>query len=174
MGSRTTVRRAVRIFAIGLILFLFQILLEFHLHPYPFLTPNLLLILVVYLGFFEVSPLGALLSFLLGIIFDLGTGTLLGPWAGSFVAVFTTLALLSQRIFVHSPLSSAASSFVSSLIANLSYSLLVQGVRKVGAGSVWDFVGEAFVTALVTPLLFAVLGKVSKERRRFRPAGVYR
>ena len=67
------------------------------------IIPNFILILVVFIAFYECSTLGAVIAFLLGFEIDIYSGQLLGPYAAASVAVFCVLSSLSQRIFVESP-----------------------------------------------------------------------
>ena len=63
------------------------------------IVPNFILIMVICLGFNLVTPGAATLAFSLGLVFDLYSGVLLGPWAGTFVLVYVILSLLSQRLY---------------------------------------------------------------------------
>jgi cell shape-determining protein MreD len=95
----------------------------------------------------------------LGLLLDLSSADALGPWAGACVAVFGVFALLSQRLFIDSPI---VAMVVSALAVTSVESLfLVIGVNSPGFS--WSLgaatVSHAVVTALFAPLLFAFLGR---------------
>lgn len=131
-----------------------------------YLVPNLLIVLLVYLGFYESNALGAVLAFLLGLQLDLCSELLLGPWAGSFVVVFCVLTLLSQRIFVESILVVFLACGLASLFCSLLYLSLIYEFKPVGS-QVWSLLlTEAVLTGAVGPLVFYPLrrGLRGKER----------
>ena len=97
----TFVRKMVLVLVLGLLAMLIPGTLIKSLAP-SLAAPNLLLILMVYLSFYDGEPGDALLAFLLGLELDLDSLDLLGPWAGAYVLVFGVLVLLSQRIFIES------------------------------------------------------------------------
>lgn len=133
------------------------------------LAPNLVLILVVFLGFFEVSPLGAILVFLIGLISDLCSGVALGPLAGSYSIVFGILATLSTRLFVESKAAVAMAVFLSSLLNGLVFFTLSYHFSLTGGLPIWSLLVEALITALLAPLTFMVLKRILLPRRE-RPA----
>lgn len=131
-----------------------------------FFAPNLLLVLLVYIAFYEVSAFGAVLAFLLGLEFDVHLGMLLGPWAGSFVLVFGILALLSQRIFVQSSLVVFIAVLVSCLGSNIFYLGLRYPFIPVGWEAVSTVVYEGLLTAVLSPFLFPLLRKIIPKREQ--------
>ena len=96
-----------------------------------YLVPNLVLILVVFLGFYDVRLSTLFLVFLLGLQFDLASGVLIGPWAGAFVVVFLLLAFMAQSIFIESVVSVVISVFVASLVSDFIYFILIYEHKKV-------------------------------------------
>lgn len=128
---------------------------------FPTMTiPNLFLVLVVFIGFFEPSTLGALLAFMVGLLFDLFSRGLLGPHASAYVVVFGIVAALSQRIFVDSRLAVFLTVLLASLIGNVVYLIVLSEFVQVESlvtmllrGALW----EAFLTALLAPFLFVLL-----------------
>ena len=122
-------------------------------------VPGLLLVLVVFLAFFETSVLGVILAFLLGIEYDMCSGLMIGPWAGAFVVVFGVVASLSQRIFVESPVAVMVTVFLSSLFSNFVFLLIVLQVRYTNAVFGWAFFVEALLSAAVCVPLFSLYRK---------------
>ena len=132
-----------------------------------YLIPNFLLILVVFLGFFEISALGVALAFFIGLFFDLFSGTLIGPWAGSFVFVYALLAIFAQRLFIHSISTVMVSVFIANVVATGIYLALLYQFQPIRTGLLSVSVIESLVSALVAPPLFALcrvlfLSKVDK------------
>ena len=129
-------------------------------------VPNLMLMLVVYLAFYEVTPYGALLAFLLGFEFDLFSGVRLGPWAGSFVLVFGVLACFAQRMFVESALATALAVLLSSFAASLVYLLCTYELHPPSAGRMAIVVMEAFLSAVIAPFAFRLLRVILRRREQ--------
>jgi len=118
-------------------------------------VPNLLVIFVVYLSFYRVSPAGVIVSFILGLILDFSSGLVLGPWAASFVVVFCTLAVLSDRIFVESHLAALVMVFLATIASDLIYFFLsIESPLTYG-----QMIRSALATALTTAIFaWPVLG----------------
>lgn len=128
--------------------------------PDSFVVPNLMLAMVAFLAFYEVSPFGALLAFLTGLVLDLSSGVLLGPWAAAFVAVYGFLSVVSQRIFVESTLSVMSAVFAAALLSHVVYaSLLLQFSHNQDAAYLVSVsvLGEALFSAFLAPLVFYLL-----------------
>lgn len=153
------VRRILLTLVFGLLSILIQGTLIKALFPGA-VVPGLLLVLVVFLAFYETSVLGVLLAFLLGIEYDLCSGLVIGPWAGAFVVVFGVVASLSQRIFVESPAAVMVTVFLSSLLSNLVYLLIVLQIRHASVSFGWIFFFEALLTAVICVPLFALYRKL--------------
>lgn len=143
------------------------------------MIPNFALVAVVFLGLHEVTVLGAVLAFLLGVELDLFSGIFLGPWAGSFTLVFGLLALVAQRVFLESALTIFVSVLVSSIVSNLVYLVLILQFRPVSGELLTISFVEALVTAIVAPVFFRVLSwllipKADSQRNSRRPRGTRR
>lgn len=136
-----------------------------------YLIPNFILVLVVFLGFYQVSALGVVLSFFAGVLFDLFSGTLIGPWAGSFVFVYALLAIFAQRLFIHSVSTVMLSVFFANVIATGLYLALLYQFQPIRGGLLSVSLIESLVSALVAPAIFALcrmllIGKVDKNSVR--------
>lgn len=133
---------------------------------YPgIIVPNLLLIAVVYLSFFDVSISGALISFALGILADFGSGILLGPWAGAFVGVYGMLSALSQRFFIESPVPALVAVAMASILADLLYMLLmIEAKGSCGVG-LSEVIIQSILTGLCAAPVLAILKKLFGTRR---------
>lgn len=128
--------------------------------------PAFSITLVLYLAFFHASTAGVMLAFMLGLEYDLFSGSLLGPWAGSFVVIYAFFALLTPRMFVDSPLVSVLTGFLASLLASVVFSLIRFMAPGVITVSYLDGVYlhhvfyEAVGVAIMTPFVIAFLSRV--------------
>ncbi len=129
------------------------------------MRPDLLLIVVVFMAFYDVSVLGAVLAFLLGLQFDLFSGMLLGPRAGSLVVVYGTLSALSHRLFIESFFAACLSVFLSSLLNSLVYMTLIPDAHSTHAVYLRVALIEAFFTAILAPLLLQGLKQLLKRKQ---------
>ena len=133
-----------------------------------YLLPQLVLILVIYLGFHEVSLLGAFSAFALGLLMDFASAVLVGPWAGAFVAVYGALSVGSQRLFVESSIVMIVTAFCASLCADFIFLGLAYEFQPSGASYLMEAIGQAFATAMVAPVVMPIFSKVL--RRKVVPA----
>lgn len=158
-------KRFALILFLGLMGLLIQSTLIRGLFPHV-VVPNLLMVLCVFLAFYETSVAGACTAFVLGLLLDMCGGIVLGPWAGSFVLIFGAVAFVSQRIFVESPVAIMVTTLVCSIVANLVYSSLVYQVSRSEFSAPWVIALEALLNALLCPILFALLKRILKRRDR--------
>lgn len=156
-------KHAVVIGIVGLIAALLQGTLLYVGIP-PYLLPQVVLILVIYLGFHEVSMVGVFTVFALGLLMDFASAVLVGPWAGAFVAVYGALAVASQRLFVESAIVMVVTGFVACLCADFIYLGLAYEYQPSGSSYLVDSLGQAFATALIAPPLMAILARVLFRR----------
>ena len=130
-------------------------------------APNLMIVLLVWLAFHEISPGGAVLAFLLGLELDFCSGMLLGPWAGAYVIVFGLLVLCSRRIFIESAAVVFLSAFSASLLSALLYHVmlvLVYGAARLELSALSTAVIEAGLSAFLAPLLFHLARRSSPRQ----------
>ena len=157
------IKRSTIVLLAGLVAILVQGAVLRSIFP-SLIIPNLILIIVVYLAFYEPTPLGSVLVFLLGIEFDLSSAKLLGPWAGAFILVFLLFSLLSQRLFVESVLAAIVVTFIACLAASGAYVLLAREFNPAGSHSITNALVEAFFTAICAPLVLRLLRKLNRRR----------
>lgn len=158
-----TLNRTIIVLVLGLLaVFVQGTLLKSVLPELP--VPDLLLILVVYLAFYDSSPLGAVLTFVLGLQFDLFSEMLLGPRAGSLVIVYGVLAALSQRLFVESLFAAFVSVFLSSVVNSVVYIILLSDAKPTHAYFFYIALLEALFTALIAPFLFKGLKRILQRK----------
>lgn len=126
--------------------------------------PQGLVSCVIFLAFFECSIGGAIGSFALGLLLDLTSATILGPWAGAFVCVFVVVALLSQRLFVESIVVAMVATALCAILAGSLYLLLAFEYQVLSTTDVSVLAGQAIASALFTPVVFKVLGRAWNRR----------
>jgi rod shape-determining protein MreD len=123
------------------------------------LLPQGLVACVVYLAFFESSVIGALLAFSCGLLLDLTTATVLGPWAGAYVLVYALLSFMSPRLFVESSLVTMVVTAVTSVFSGAVYLFLAFEYQSLSREDFVMLLGQAVASALVAPMVVAILGR---------------
>jgi len=153
-------RKIVLILVLGLLALFIQGTLLKSLEPAFMIVPNLFLVLVCFLAFYEVSVLGAVLAFVLGLELDIASNLLLGPWAASFIAVYGMLSSISQRVFVESVVAVFLGVLCSCILATFIYLVIVFQFQPT-VGNLLSYsltlMVEALLTAVLAPLIFAGL-----------------
>ena len=141
-------------------------------------VPELPLVMVLFVSFYESSPLGALLAFVAGLIVDISGGQLLGPWAGSFVLCFGMLSLVSDRVFIESNFSLMTFSGAFVIVSHVLF-LLISFDPLSQLSSEWlILLGKAVATAVLAPLVFPLIAHLLSfsrvEAMRVRGRSSYR
>jgi rod shape-determining protein MreD len=129
-------------------------------------VPNLLLLVVVTLGLVEGPVAGSVAGFIAGLLLDMLGTAVIGPWALVLCVVGYVAGTLSANMFAEGWLLPVTVVFVASLIAELSYGLLL-AVLGVGGPFVLVFtriVGPAatYNTALAI-LAYPWLARVLRQ-----------
>ena len=125
-------------------------------------TPDLLLIICVYLGLHQHSVPGACGAFLLGYLQDTFSGSVVGLNAFGMCLVFTLVYLTSRRLWVDNAISKVVLVFLASVLKTLAILVLV--AVFLSAGRLWQsvlsyLVIEATLAAALSPAVFAVLAR---------------
>lgn len=127
-------------------------------------VPHLLVCVVVYLAFFDLSIAAAVFAFMLGLLADFSSGLIVGPWAGALVATYGLISLVSQRLFVHSGLVMFAAAAVASLASDIFYWLLVLEIRSANTSVLGVMFGRALLTGLVAPVLQVAISRFDARK----------
>lgn len=106
------------------------------------------------------------MAFVLGLLLDMSSGVLLGPWAGSYVVVYALFAFLSQRLFVESAVVAMSVVAIATVLAEVVFLLLAFEYQSVTREDLLMLGGQAVASALVAPLVFRFL------KNAWRRAGV--
>jgi rod shape-determining protein MreD len=123
-------------------------------------TPDLLLIMCVYLGLHQHTVGGAVGAFFLGYLQDTFSGSVLGLNAFGMCLVFTVVYITSRRLWVDNAISKVVVVFLASVLKTLAVLALVAVFMSVEGLSHtvlrYLFI-EAVLAAILSPAIFAVL-----------------
>ncbi|HUP10213.1 MAG TPA: rod shape-determining protein MreD [Caldimonas sp.] len=128
-------------------------------------TPDLLLIMCVYLGLHQHTVGGAIGAFSLGYLQDAFSGSVAGLNAFGMCLVFTMVYLTSRRLWVDNTVSKVAVVFLASVIKTMAILVLVAVFMS--AEGLWRTMLsylpiEAALAALLSPPVFAVLARTQQ------------
>jgi len=144
------------------------------LSPYPF-SPYLALPLAFALGTARGVPLvrGAGTAFALGYLYDLFTGNPLGIYTFVFVVGYLTSRLVGYLMSFRGVPFEMGLTFALTLVVGGLVELLRSfspgGTTWSASALAFSLFGSAFATALVSPLLFALVRKVDPQSMRLTP-----
>jgi rod shape-determining protein MreD len=128
-------------------------------------TPDLLLIMCVYLGLHQHTVGGAIGAFSLGYLQDTFSGSVAGLNAFGMCLVFTVVYLTSRRLWVDNTVSKVAVVFLASVLKTVAILVLV--ALFMSAEGLWRTMLsylpiEAGLAALLSPAVFAVLARTQQ------------
>ena len=128
-------------------------------------TPDLLLIMCVYLGLHQHTVGGAIGAFSLGYLQDAFSGSVAGLNAFGMCLVFTIVYLTSRRLWVDNTVSKVAVVFLASVLKTMAILVLVAVFMS--AEGLWRTMLsylpiEAGLAALLSPAVFAVLARTQR------------
>jgi rod shape-determining protein MreD len=123
-------------------------------------TPDLLLIICVYLGLHQHTVAGAVGAFVLGYLQDAFSGSVVGLNAFGMSLVFTLVYLTSRRLWVDNAISKIVVVFLASVLKTGAILALI--AIFLSAGNLWHTVVqylliEAALAAVLSPAVFALL-----------------
>jgi rod shape-determining protein MreD len=128
-------------------------------------TPDLLLIMCVYLGLHQHTVGGAIGAFSLGYLQDAFSGSVAGLNAFGMCLVFTMVYLTSRRLWVDNTVSKVAVVFLASVLKTMAILALVAVFMS--AEGLWRTMLsylpiEAGLAAVFSPVVFAVLARTQQ------------
>lgn len=132
----------------------------------PF-KPNLLIILVVYIGFRSAFRVGAVSSFLLGLLHDTLSGTNFGLSGFSFLFIFFLYHEIANRLYTRSRLLMMLGAFLATFLhAFLSLVLLLIFSSSAGvyASILPSILPQGLVNAVLSACLFNVIPVTGREK----------
>ena len=125
-------------------------------------TPDLLLIICVYLGLHQHSVPGAVGAFSLGYLQDTFSGSAVGLNAFGMCLVFTIVYLTSRRLWVDNAISKVVLVFLASILKTLA--VISAAALFMSVEGLWRTIPaylfiEAALAAIVSPPVFALLAQ---------------
>lgn len=158
--------RLVACGVVALMLLVLQGVLH-HVGVPSWLIPQGMLVCVVFLAFYEFSLAGVVAAFVFGLVLDMSSGVLLGPWAGAYVAVYALFVFLSQRLFVESAVVAMLVVALATVLAGVVFLLLAFEYQAVTREDVAMLGGQALASAALAPLVFRFLIRVWRRSGAF-------
>lgn len=123
-------------------------------------APDFVLILVVALSLYYHNIFGLIGSFLLGLLADFASARYLGPNAAGAVSAFLFVGIVANRVYADKVFAVFIIAFLCSCVKAATAILLLTFCvphYHVPAEAVGTMIGEAFASALISPLVFRLL-----------------
>ena len=162
-----------RIILIFVVLSIVGLFLQSTVPPFgshSFVTPDLVLITVIFIGLYVRSVWGVLGAFSLGLLSDFATAQYLGPGAAGAMICYWIVVFVSQRVFVEHFIGLIILGFLASLGKQITYLALLLGF--VGLKLTWWQISktvliEAAFTAVLTPMIVLMLHVLDNKSKPF-------
>lgn len=152
-------------FLAGLLLLTFQATLLPSL-PIHRIRPDVVLILILFLGFSYPTVLGGLIAFSLGFLLDLFSGNAFGLYTFTRPLIFFVAQLFRSHFYWKGFSFQFLFVFIFALLEGGLILLLVSGLnpspfRNLYSSVINDLLPQSIVTGLITPILFPLFEKGS-------------
>ena len=167
-------------FLAGLLLLTFQATLLASL-PVNRIRPDVVLILILFLGFSYPTVLGGLIAFSLGFLLDLFSGNAFGLYTFTRPLIFFVAQLFRSHFYWKGFSFQFLFVFIFALLEGGLILLLISGLnpspfRNLYRSVIVDLLSQSIVTGLITPFLFPLFEKGSvllatKQRVAFKRQG---
>ena len=147
------------------------LLLQMTLLPYYFkdpFQPNLLIVLIVYLGLKLPHRFGGIAAFSLGVLQDSFSGIYLGLHGFSYLCIYTLLSEVSDRLYTNNRALFVLVVFLATLasaLLNLLMLVIFSASKGVYASLLPALIPQALVNALVASLMFSFPLPAGEEAR---------
>lgn len=131
----------------------------------PF-KPNLLLIVVVWLGLRATPVRGALLAYLLGLVQDSCSGLYLGLNGFSFLMTFLVLQNISHRLYADNRYLMTLAVFIATIACGLAHLVLLalfSAAEGIYAALLVSLIPQGAVNALVASVVFGIVDAAQTE-----------
>ena len=124
-------------------------------------TPDFCLMLTVAIALYIYSPIGAVLSFFLGLMADFSSAQFLGPNAAGCVLAFTTVGLIANRMYAEKWLAVMIICFICSMVKTGVYLGFLALYFQTNSSEDLSrtVILEAVFTACLSPLVIGVLSR---------------
>ena len=167
-------------FLAGLLLLTFQTTLLPSL-PIHRIRPDVVLILILFLGFSYPTVLGGLIAFSLGFLLDLFSGNAFGLYTFTRPLIFFVAQLFRSNFYWKGFSFQFLFVFIFALLEGGLILLLISGLnpspfRNLFRSVIIDLLSQSIVTGLITPFLFPLFEKgtvllVTKQRVAIKRQG---
>jgi rod shape-determining protein MreD len=132
--------------------------------PIRRIRPDIVLILILYLGLTYPPIHGGILSFFLGYLMDLFSGNSFGLYTFSRPLLFYLAQLFKDRVYLEGFLSQFLFVFFFALFEGLLILTLLSALNPVPLRNLYPlfltfYLPQSFLTGLITPILFLLLRK---------------
>jgi rod shape-determining protein MreD len=133
--------------------------------PVQRIRPDIVLILILYWGLTYPPVQGGILSFFLGYLMDLFSGSSFGLYTFSRPLLFYLAELFKGRLYLEGALSQFLFVFFFALFEGFLILTLLSALNPVPLGNLYPllltfYFPQSFLTALITPILFLLLKKL--------------
>jgi rod shape-determining protein MreD len=132
--------------------------------PHQLAKPDLLCILIVYLGLYSSPFAGAMLAFISGYMMDIFSGNIFGIHTFSKTAIFFLTILIKDRFYLKSPLFQTGIIFSLSIIEGfiiISILGLISPIENLLPSFLTFIIPKSLITGLVGPFFIALIRYVS-------------
>jgi rod shape-determining protein MreD len=159
-------KKSIVLFFIALTALSLQIFIS-ALNPTNFyITPHLLLIVIIYLSFFQQSIFSSFAVFFFGLFYDLFSSSLLGPWAGAFILMYALVILLGNYFFFDTFFSIMGTTFICSLLSSIVFNAIHSQIGSGYRRTISDILLEALTTSLIAPSVCKVIARFYSDDNR--------
>lgn len=134
-----------------------------HLFFPSLLIPDVILIMVFYLGFNNRSTLGVLTAFSLGYLTDVFSAGLIGVSSFTLVVVFTITFMLARLLSLNSMLIKIGGTIFMSILKGILTYLIFRFLNQ--NIPFYIIFPAAISTGITSPFIFALLKKVEKRTK---------
>ncbi len=134
--------------------------------PIQRIRPDVVLILILYLGLFYTPISGGILAFFMGFLMDLFSGNGFGLYTLSRPSIFYVAQFFKGRFYLESLTSQFLFVFIFGLVEGLLILILLSILNPSPIGNLYPLLftfllPQSFFTGLITPILFFLIRKGS-------------
>jgi len=125
--------------------------------------PNIILMIVIYMGLFQPSLMGASVVFFAGFLTDIFSGSIFGTNIFLNLLVYSVSSLFSEKFYLLGiPLGMffvfLLSAFHSSALIVILY--MAGRISFINEGIILTLISQSILTALISPVIFLLFNKV--------------
>ena len=163
----------IRVFFIFLFFTIFGLFIQGTLLPAVspwFVTPDIILILILVTGLYVRNVRGLFTAFILGLISDFASVQYVGPHAAGALVAYWVVIIISQKVYVEHFIGLIVLGFVASFCKLVVYTSIIaiyQGIDLPFMAGAKTVLLEALFTALLTPIFVFFIHLLDNKYRPF-------